>query len=1539
MYKFYFLILTGLFPYILFAQSQAELDWANAQYLNGQLSEEELHDLGFAFTDEDEDNSYITPEFTDGIFIPTSGQVRVGYEHSTGTKQYLWIRCTFSDTDHRSGSPNSAVINNFNRWMWEIQRISYQQYGIDRLTILNLKLDATYQEAKDNGIGQFIQPKLQELRDSPQIIFDTTYNYYRMFVKGQDSPMQNRIHLDSLYDSNNPNHWRFTANTNGGSWVAGIGGKNISGGDTNVAFVHELGHNFGLGHQPRLLAQYGPAEKQAIGHYMPGEHNILVQANGSYTIRAYGSGSTEKEGLKLRNNDGSSTWIVLERHHKELQFESGLTFRGDAISAHRFLPTDVEQAARPSILIPTPPVLVVGKTMYNEQEARYITPSEIELDNEGRAIRATVLVHYRDNVPNNPPQISLSKTKECYQPYETIRINADASDPEDSKLYYYWKINGVVQLGLFNNPSLEFIKEQRGVYLVECVVSDGKGGQRSSTVTVEVGENNTQPTVYQGQILDINNLSVPSASVHLAQRLQAVSADYFDGLIDVYVFDEQQGLDFSVYEDWSVGTPTSTAQVSNIDYPEASGPTPNDVFKAQWNGKLIVPTSGMHITLPIDPHKKVKCRLIIDTNQDGIFDPSPNGGDEVCTSKIGEDLTNIVSVSQGTYDFRLQYSDSKGSGTVKFPFRQFGIYADLPNSNQNAGVKIRHDKSSALTSEDGMYNLIPSLSYDGQQVFVYPNHPDYDVDISDINNITLTKKLNISITNGMGGNTPSKLLYIAAGDSTKIIISPHPGYKIQTLLWNGVAQELSPYDGSTSYVYQTPVVTQSSTIHITYEKVGFGENLLINPSFDRPIAQEWQTTSPAIRKGKYLLTESNPLAQIIPLEDYFTSAQIDGETHATFVVNWDSKEKDGMHTALRTGLRFFDQSMQLISQWDRGTFKSPFVQHTLDLPNGTRFIEVIVSAEHPSLQIKIEEVILTLKDMAIQDNITTTSDKITLDLKSDISFDNDGNLRPNVVNLHSNDKYQFNGQLKTMKNKKTRLLSFDPVQEIIGFRSLVTGSKVHIHLDTLALQHLSATDTIQGIYSYTIGVNSINADQVISIDNQEECVLEIIGKNDPPYAVSTLPRDSISLGDNIQSYNISQYIKDIDQGDILIYSSNNMPDGLSFNGSILSGTPVSAGLYKIDIKATDPYGLYFQDTLEVLVKDPTLDFSLSNHTIDESETIGKAIGKLSTTAAQPLFSIWGENNHFYMEGDSLRSKKNFDYEVQNMYTVDIALVDQLTQKATIKTFVIHIIDVAEGPSTITISNNKIDSDLPTGTTIGGLESYHEEGLPVSYSLQNHTDVFSIDGDTLRTQGVLSYNSDKVFDLIIRATSNNGIFLDRVFKIYVKKRFHPIENIQFIGIDSIYENSLYTHYFGRLTAVKGGEVTYELVSGVVDNHFFNISGDSIQLKQKIFLEEIAQNPLVILVRGTDEKGNTLDKSIPIKILNDPKLFRWIGVSDTNWHNTSNWNTGTLPTDIHDVVIPADTPFHPIISQESVIINSITVLKLATLEIASHTLTVH
>lgn len=73
MYKFYFLILTGLFPYFLFAQSQAELDWANAQYLNGHLTEEELHDLGFAFTDEDEDNSYITPEFTDGIFIPTSG--------------------------------------------------------------------------------------------------------------------------------------------------------------------------------------------------------------------------------------------------------------------------------------------------------------------------------------------------------------------------------------------------------------------------------------------------------------------------------------------------------------------------------------------------------------------------------------------------------------------------------------------------------------------------------------------------------------------------------------------------------------------------------------------------------------------------------------------------------------------------------------------------------------------------------------------------------------------------------------------------------------------------------------------------------------------------------------------------------------------------------------------------------------------------------------------------------------------------------------------------------------------------------------------------------------------------------------------------------------------------------------------------------------------------------------------------------------------------------------------------------------------------
>ncbi len=39
-----------------------------------------------------------------------------------------------------------------------------------------------------------------------------------------------------------------------------------------------------------------------------------------------------------------------------------------------------------------------------------------------------------------------------------------------------------------------------------------------------------------------------------------------------------------------------------------------------------------------------------------------------------------------------------------------------------------------------------------------------------------------------------------------------------------------------------------------------------------------------------------------------------------------------------------------------------------------------------------------------------------------------------------------------------------------------------------------------------------------------------------------------------------------------------------------------------------------------------------------------------------------------------------------------------------------------------------------------------------------------------------------------------------------------------------------------------------------------------------------------------------------------VVRWTGTADNNWHNTANWNTGSIPTEVSHVIIPGGTP-HP------------------------------
>ncbi|MEL6987872.1 MAG: hypothetical protein AAGK97_08585, partial [Bacteroidota bacterium] len=72
-----------------------------------------------------------------------------------------------------------------------------------------------------------------------------------------------------------------------------------------------------------------------------------------------------------------------------------------------------------------------------------------------------------------------------------------------------------------------------------------------------------------------------------------------------------------------------------------------------------------------------------------------------------------------------------------------------------------------------------------------------------------------------------------------------------------------------------------------------------------------------------------------------------------------------------------------------------------------------------------------------------------------------------------------------------------------------------------------------------------------------------------------------------------------------------------------------------------------------------------------------------------------------------------------------------------------------------------------------------------------------------------------------------------------------------------------------------------------------------------------------------------------VLSNASAEGWIGVFDTDWHNPRNWARDRIPLTSDHVIIPAFTPFQPVVSQ-NVSIRSLLMQPSSTLEILNNSL---
>jgi hypothetical protein len=89
-----------------------------------------------------------------------------------------------------------------------------------------------------------------------------------------------------------------------------------------------------------------------------------------------------------------------------------------------------------------------------------------------------------DNLP--PHLINLVPSKTVVSPNETITITANATDPDNDILYYYWSASdGFLGLG-FSNSITWTAPSTPGTYKIKVVVNDHKGGWDSEELSIEL---------------------------------------------------------------------------------------------------------------------------------------------------------------------------------------------------------------------------------------------------------------------------------------------------------------------------------------------------------------------------------------------------------------------------------------------------------------------------------------------------------------------------------------------------------------------------------------------------------------------------------------------------------------------------------------------------------------------------------------------------------------------------------------------------------------------------------------------------------------------------------------------------------------------------------------------------------------------------------------------------------------------------------------------------------------------------------------------
>jgi len=289
---------------------------------------------------------------------------------------------------------------------------------------------------------------------------------------------------------------------------------------------------------------------------------------------------------------------------------------------------------------------------------------------------------------------------------------------------------------------------------------------------------------------------------------------------------------------------------------------------------------------------------------------------------------------------------------------------------------------------------------------------------------------------------------------------------------------------------------------------------------------------------------------------------------------------------------------------------------------------------------------------------------------------------------------------------------------------------------------------------------------------------------------------------------------------------------------------------------------------------------LSNTSIEENQSIGTFVGKISThpeTGAMAYSLQIGtgdaDNDKFSIRNDSLFSNALFDFESKKNCTIRILGKENISTLFIEEQLEITVTNIPEPSTDLLLNGSTIREHSPIFSYIGTFSNIDTDKTDsYSYLLKEDGDniYFAISNDTLYSNWKYDIHTRDTYQIRVLSTDSGGNKIEQTFSIFVTPQNNPPSDIA-LSCDTIYEYQPIGSLIGTFSTTDADSADahfYTILSGNEGN-IFRIQHDSLLLNSALTYS--TNDSYSITVQSSDGKENgTISQLFAIRVLQSPLL---------------------------------------------------------------------